>query len=408
MESGDRQPDDSGHSRPSRVLVVDDEPLVGQAIRRVLSRAGYSTLVVTDGTTALRHVAEFEPQAVVSDLNMPGFNGIEFLRGVRQRDRDLPVILITCKPDVDSAMTALNDGAFKYLQKPLDHDELVKVVGSAVRLHQLARLKREASAVLGAPLDEGSDRAALEASFENALSSLWPAYQPILSVSDRSVFGYEALLRSGEPRLPHPGAVLNAAERLGRVQDVGRTMRKLAVLPLAGKDSYYDLFLNLHPEDLADPDLLDPNAPHMPFAHRIVLEITERASLDGIDRARDKVEALREAGFRIAVDDLGAGYAGLNSFIDLEPDLVKLDMGLVRGVDRSATRQRLIRSMTHVCADMGLLVVAEGVETATERDALAELGCDLLQGYFFGRPERELRSAVWDTTVSPSSVQSPA
>jgi EAL domain-containing protein (putative c-di-GMP-specific phosphodiesterase class I) len=131
------------------------------------------------------------------------------------------------------------------------------------------------------------------------------------------------------------------------------------------------------------------------MADRIVLEVTERVSLDRIKDVRRRVQGLREIGFRIAVDDLGAGYAGLASFVQLEPDLVKLDMSLTRGVDKNATKQRLVSSMTQVCRDMGLLIVAEGVETAAERDTLCELGCDLLQGYFFGRPEAELRAPTW-------------
>jgi EAL domain-containing protein (putative c-di-GMP-specific phosphodiesterase class I) len=144
-----------------------------------------------------------------------------------------------------------------------------------------------------------------------------------------------------------------------------------------------------------DPMLLDPNSSHVKMADRIVLEVTERVSLDCIGDVRRRVTELREAGFRIAVDDLGAGYAGLSSFVQLEPDLVKLDMSLTRGVDSSTTKQRLVRSMTQVCKDMGLLIVAEGVETIEERNTLADLGCDLLQGYLFGRPDSELRPPSW-------------
>src|SRR5690606_18142489 len=213
---------------------------------------------------------------------------------------------------------------------------------------------------------------------------------------DRSLFAYEALLRSEEKSLPHPGAVLDAAQQLDRLSEVGRCMRERAVARLSRTDSTCDLFLNLHPIDLTDPLLLNPNAPHMALANRVVLEITERASITGIGDLATKVRALRDAGFRIAVDDLGAGYAGLASFVQLEPDLVKLDMCLVRDVHKNATKQRLVRSMTQVCADMGMLVVGEGVETREERDALIELGCDLLQGYLFGKPHRELLQPTWE------------
>jgi EAL domain-containing protein (putative c-di-GMP-specific phosphodiesterase class I) len=126
-----------------------------------------------------------------------------------------------------------------------------------------------------------------------------------------------------------------------------------------------------------------------------VLEITERSSLDEVKDARVRVAALREMGFRIAVDDMGAGYAGLTSFALLEPEIVKLDMSLVRDVHRNVTKQKVIRSMSSLSKDMGMLVVAEGVETADERDALIELGCDLLQGYFFARPGKGFPPVSW-------------
>jgi EAL domain-containing protein (putative c-di-GMP-specific phosphodiesterase class I) len=95
---------------------------------------------------------------------------------------------------------------------------------------------------------------------------------------------------------------------------------------------------------------------------------------------------LRELGFRIALDDLGAGYAGLTSFALLEPEFVKLDMSLVRDVHQNATKQKVIGSMVRLCHEMDKQIIAEGVESRDERDALVELGCDLLQGYFFAKP----------------------
>ncbi len=101
---------------------------------------------------------------------------------------------------------------------------------------------------------------------------------------------------------------------------------------------------------------------------------------------RERIKALRALGYRLAIDDLGAGYAGLTSFTALEPDVVKLDMALVRRCDSEPMKQQLIRSMTSLCRELGALVVAEGIETPAERDTVAGLGCDLLQGYLLGRP----------------------
>jgi EAL domain-containing protein (putative c-di-GMP-specific phosphodiesterase class I) len=155
------------------------------------------------------------------------------------------------------------------------------------------------------------------------------------------------------------------------------------------------LFMNLRALDLEDPALFEPDNPLLPLAARVVLEITERESLSAVPEARDRIASLRERGFRVAIDDLGAGYAGLTSFALLEPEFVKIDMSLVRDVDRNPTKQKLIRSMTVVCHELGMPVVAEGIETIAERDAVVELGCDLLQGYHLGRPGRAFPQYRW-------------
>jgi EAL domain-containing protein (putative c-di-GMP-specific phosphodiesterase class I) len=99
-----------------------------------------------------------------------------------------------------------------------------------------------------------------------------------------------------------------------------------------------------------------------------------------------RVAVLRYHGFRIAIDDLGAGYAGLSSFVALGPEIVKLDMSLVREVHKSEIRQRLIGSMATLCKEMGMRVVAEGVEAADEDESVRALGCDLVQGYLYAKP----------------------
>jgi EAL domain-containing protein (putative c-di-GMP-specific phosphodiesterase class I) len=132
--------------------------------------------------------------------------------------------------------------------------------------------------------------------------------------------------------------------------------------------------------------LLGLDDPLAARASEVVLEITERASLEGIPDFRSRILNLRDLGYRIAVDDLGAGYAGLNTFAALEPDVVKLDMTLVRNADSEPVKRKLIGSMATLCRDLGIQVVAEGIETKAERDTVVDLGCDLLQGFFIGRP----------------------
>jgi len=371
--------------RQSRVLVVEDDAELRALLCEFLGAAGYHTAVAGDGSAALGLIQSEPFDAVVSDIRMPGMGGIELVRTIRERGLETPVILMTGRPQIETAIQAIEYGAFKYLLKPVRQADLRAAVDSAVRLGRLVRLKRQAFEHLGG--NEGqavSDRVGLEASFGRALASLWMAYQPIVRSAGSGLFGREALVRTGEPSLPDPGAIFAAAERLGRVQELGHAIRKrVAETPVPPGES---VFVNLHTQELLDEALYSSSSPLGRIAPDVILEITERSALDTLPDLGGRVHALRELGFRIAVDDFGAGYAGLNSFAALEPDLVKLDMSLVREVHESPIKQRLIASMAGVCKESGTLVVAEGVEVEAERQALIDLGCDLLQGYLIGRP----------------------
>ena len=376
-----------------RILVVDDEPALCRAYRRHLERAGYAVEIAHDGTTAIAMFERGGFDAVLTDIAMPEMDGMTLLRRIRRANEDVPVVLATGGPTVETAIAALDHGALKYLVKPVDSVELIGVMSNAVQLNRMAQVRREAIALVGDVHERIGNRHEIDAALTRALDKLFMVYQPIVCWSERSVFGWEALVRSAEPALPHPGALFEAAEKLDRVRDLGAAIRVLAPAPLAPLEEV--LFLNLHPEDMGDDRLFDPSSALAAMASRVVLEITERASLDRVPGVRDRVAALREMGFRIAVDDLGAGYAGLNSFALLEPDVAKLDMVLVRDVHRITTKQKVIRSMADLCRDMGIALIAEGVETAEERDALVSLGCDLFQGYYFARPSAPFAEINW-------------
>jgi EAL domain-containing protein (putative c-di-GMP-specific phosphodiesterase class I) len=226
-----------------------------------------------------------------------------------------------------------------------------------------------------------------------ALRSLSLFYQPIVRWSDRSVVAHEALVRSAEPELERPGALFQLARELGREREVGRAIR--AVLAADLDNLQGEVFTNLDAGDLYEADLYDARGPLAAHADRLVLEITERASLEEVSDIRARVAKLRELGFRVAVDDLGAGYAGLTSLAVLEPEVVKLDMSLIRRVDVEPTRRHVIRSLARLCGKLRCLVVAEGVETARERDALLSLGCDVQQGFLFAAPARRPPRVAW-------------
>ncbi|HEY0710427.1 MAG TPA: EAL domain-containing protein [Polyangia bacterium] len=372
-----------GQAVASRVLLVDDEPLIIRAMRRALEGAGYAVTTAEDGSEAAKHLSESSFDVVVSDISMPTMTGIELLRRVRQRDLDLPVVLMTGSPAVPTATQAISLGVLGYLIKPVSPSEMVSMVERAVQIYRLAKVKREALQYLDTA---SGDRSLLERDFATALDTAWMAYQPIISWSEKRVVAFEALVRPTHAALPDPGALIHAAEQLGRVQQMGRRLREVVATRMGEEISPPDIFVNLHGLDLTDELLLSPEAPLTKMAKHVVLEVTERASLEEVKDLATRIRRLRALGFRIALDDLGAGYSGLTLFAQLQPEIVKIDMSLIRDIDREPTKQRLVRSMIDLCRDMGIKVVCEGVETLAERDALINIGGDLFQGFYFARP----------------------
>ncbi len=377
-----------------RVLVVDDEPSLRALYSEVLASEGFAVDQASTGREAMVLVGSSPYDVILSDIMMPDMNGVELLRTIRERDLDVPVLLMTGGPSVETAAQAVEFGAFKYLMKPVLGADLVAKVSQAVQLHQMARVKREALEHLGGEGRIIGDRAGLEATFGRALETLYMVYQPIVVAKDQRVCAYEALVRTTCRPMTLPGALFDAAERLGRLDDLGRAARCAVGQNLDSIVRRGRAFVNLHTKDLLDPQLFEQSDPLQRKPTSVVLEITERASLDGIPDVRGRVARLKEKGFRIAIDDLGAGYAGLTSFAALSPDIVKLDMALVRDADKEPVKRRLIQSMITLSRDLGIQSVAEGVETEAERDVLIGLGCDLLQGYLFGRP------AAWEEWTS--------
>ena len=368
------------------VLLVDDEPLIIKCLGRLLAAAGLKVTSAPDGNQAVTLLGSTSFDVIVSDIKMPTLDGLSLLRSIRGRDLDVPVIFMTGSPDLETVVEAMEFGAFGYLTKPVKGGELISAIERAALTHRLALVRREAtnevsSKALG-------DRASLESRFAMGLDKMWMAMQPVLSWKTRSVYAYEALLRTDEPTLRNPVDFVETAERLKRTDELGRRVRakiadRLLALPPAVK-----MFVNLHPSDLVDEELLSSEGALTPFAHGVVLEVTERAALDQIHGLGAGVSRLRGLGYQIALDDLGAGYAGLSSFAQLEPEIVKVDMSLVRGIHQSPIKQKLFRSFATVCRDLDTEIIAEGVEVAEERDCLNTLGGDLYQGYLFARPGR--------------------
>lgn len=359
----------------ARLLVIDDDPALRKACVRLLTGDGHQVAEAEDGPTGAAELRAGRFDAVVSDLTLPGMSGLDVLRAIRHADPGVPIVVITGNPTVDSAAGSIEFGVYRYLPKPFEPDRLREAVRGAA-LTRLTERTQEPLSTAGA---------ALEARFERAVSGLWLAVQPVVDVNQREVVAYEALMRTTEDSLRRPDELIGTALSLGRFKELARAVRRAAAAIAPQVPHPAMLFVNIHPSELLDDELFS-DADLGSQAHRVVIEITERESLSDVPDLRARIDTLRSKGFRIAIDDLGEGYAGLSAVAMLEPDVIKLDMSLVRGVDGSPTKRSLVRALNAMCVGLDRKLIAEGVETVSERQALSEVGVAWMQGYLFARP----------------------
>jgi EAL domain-containing protein (putative c-di-GMP-specific phosphodiesterase class I) len=380
-----------------KVLVVDDDPPMRRAIQRQLVAEGWTVTLAENGRAGIDAMREGREHfdCVVSDVHMPELDGFGLIAAIRRYDDDLPVLLMTSEPSLDGAVRAIESGAVSYIAKPFDQETLATAVARAARRHGVARMRQRADEIMR-ELDaaHGGEREEVAARFDRALASSWMAFQPIIDLRRREVFAYEALVRTDEDSMRRPDVLIATAERLGRIHDLGRTVRAAVARAAASAPPGVKLFINVHGLELTDEELFDPRGPLIPYAPRIVLEITERIGIDAV-AGPSRVEMLRRLGYPIAIDDLGAGYAALGALATLEPDVVKLDMSLVRDIHLHPAKHRVVGALGTLVRELGARVVAEGVETTMERDAIVAAGIDLIQGHLHGKAERGFPTPIW-------------
>jgi EAL domain-containing protein (putative c-di-GMP-specific phosphodiesterase class I) len=222
------------------------------------------------------------------------------------------------------------------------------------------------------------------------------AFQPIVDVKQGCIFSYEALVRG--PNGESAASVLDRVdEKTQYAFDQACRVNAMTLASRLGID--VKLNINFLPNAIYQPALCIRStlaaAARLAFPiERIVFEVTEGESIADHAKLVDVFREYRRLGFKTAIDDFGAGYAGLGLLADFQPDFIKLDMKLVRDVPHDRTKQAITRAVAAMCAELDIALIAEGVETRDEFCWLHELGIELFQGYLFARPAFEALPAI--------------
>lgn len=226
------------------------------------------------------------------------------------------------------------------------------------------------------------------------------AYQPIVDLESGSIFAHEALVRgpAGEGAM----TVLSQVTEQNRYR-FDQSCRVKAIKGAAELGIQQPVSINFLPNAIYKPEVCIRTTLEAARAHnfpleQIIFEVTEGERIEDGPWFASILREYKRCGFKTAIDDFGAGYAGMKLLSDFQPDIIKIDMDLVRNVDTNRARQAIVRSLVSLCKDMDILVVAEGIETLGERDFLRDAGIHLMQGYLFAKPAfraiAELNSAA--------------
>jgi len=375
-----------------RLMLADDEGQVLEAMTQLVSTDPFIDLVGTakDAGEAIDLAELHLPDVALLDVRMPGGGGSRAAREIRLRSPETQIVALSASTDPRTVVSMVRAGAVGYVGKDQSGDELLRAIHrsadgrSSILVDRLAeRLTEHQSS----QLVQASERARVskerieEAIHGNALETV---FQPIVELHHGGIRGVEALTRfmSKPRRSPETWFVEAANQRLLTQLELAAAARALEHLDAIPDDVY--LSVNVSTETLCEPRLLAMLQANP--ASRVVLELTERTPVVDYAEMSEWLADLRALGSRLAVDDVGKGFSGLGHLVELAPDLLKFDRSLVAGVDTDTTKSGLITRLTSFADEVGMEVVAEGIETEAELNTLRALGVETGQGFLLGRP----------------------
>lgn len=369
------------------VLVVDDNVSNVALLKALMEGEGMVRVYTeTDPRQVPQLLAEHKPDLVLLDLHMPHVDGHQVLAQIKQfaAGSYLPVLVLTADTTTDARDRALSQGAQDYLTKPLDTTEAALRIANLLETQQLyTALRRTAVHSDARPQTSGTEtRTRIESVLRGR--SITPFYQPVIDIRTMATVGYEGLSRFAEPTYGGPDRWFADAFTVGLGVDLEwlAAATLLPVLDALAPEVF--LAVNLSPPAIlhaSEDQLCQPSQ-----CPRVVIELTEHVPVEDYPAVQRAFAEMRGHGARLAADDLGAGYAGFRHLLDLAPDIIKLDVSLVRGVHHSNRQQSLLKAMTAFADDVGATVIAEGVEQAEELETLRALSVPWAQGYYLGRP----------------------
>lgn len=384
----------------SRLLVLDDDPDIGQTVRSMAENLGHQCRVTTRPDDFFQALDDWRPTHILLDLVMPEMDGMEVIRHLADRRCDAILIISSGLGNrvIDAASRAGSQHRLSMagvLAKPFSIRDLRTLLGRQPPANPVPQ-------ATGAAAQPDISPAMLADAIQNNQISL--VYQPkVRCAEDTATVGFEALARWRHPEWGNipPDRFILLAEREGLIEALTRKVMVQACATMAGlrrargaAADHWTMAVNLSARCLTQFDMADKLVTlcerHGLEPRHLTLELTETAAMEDGVLALDLLTRLRMKGFQLAIDDFGVGYSSMVQLARLPFSELKLDKAFVAAAGHSREARTIIRSAVDLGHQLDLKVIGEGVESGEALAFLNEIGCDFVQGYYIARPmERE-------------------
>jgi diguanylate cyclase (GGDEF)-like protein/PAS domain S-box-containing protein len=336
---------------------------------------------------------------VLEELDSPR-EGIRIIRRIRD-SLNHPAVINGHKINIAAS--------YGVLLSPTDYDKPEEIIQNAnVAMHQAKESGRDKIKVFNKRmLEEAVQAMQLESDLRAAMLSgeeLYLDYQPIYSLKNQSVVGFEALIRWNHPKrgLVMPGEFIPMAEESGLIFELGSWVITEACRQMKSWLSSYKnaagmlMSINISPRQFSQPSLVDNILSNLSEfdlpAHNLKVEITETAIMERAKQSVEMLNRLKSAGVLVSIDDFGTGYSSMSNLQEFPLDQLKIDLSFVRRMTKSQENLEIVRAIINLAHNLGLNVVAEGVEEVEQQQTLLELGCEFGQGYLFSKPISRIKA----------------
>jgi len=368
------------------VLIVDDEKNLTQMLCMLLETRGYTVKTAYSAEEALQKISP-ELDVIILDLVLPDHSGFDVCRELKQSNQTnhIPIIMLSAHCLNEDKVEALYLGADDFIAKPCEHEELFARMEVVMRRrHQFLQ-----TSLVKTPKTVICE---LRKILDDAL--IVPHFQPIYLLDPFKFYGVEILTRPVHPGIfATPEALFEAALQYGLYSELEILSWSIALGTLSKHLREYKIFLNCNPYFIESSQFLRVKAmleKNRILPNNVILEITERSAITDFKLFYEQLHNYREYGFQFAVDDVGGGYASLESIIETKPEVVKIDHHIIKGVTNDPYKQSIVRFIVSFCQENNIFSVAEGIETREDLETVIRMGVHAGQGYYLCRPTPEI------------------